>query len=129
MVRDGARDGRRDRHAVDAAARRQRGVRDRRSTVAVLVLLELADDQRAEVGQRRLRPVDVRRSGRPACQSRSPTKSKPEPWNRLAMVADRELAHPLEDDQLDLGDVRQVDERRAASSWSPVVLMERAPGR
>ena len=28
------------------------------------------------------------------------------------MIAHRHLAHPLEDDQLDLGDVREVDERR-----------------
>jgi hypothetical protein len=27
------------------------------------------------------------------------------------MLADRELAHPLQDDQLDFGDLRQVDER------------------
>jgi hypothetical protein len=27
------------------------------------------------------------------------------------VLADRELAHPLEDQQLDLGDLRQVDER------------------
>ena len=53
--------------------------------------------------------IDSNRS--PACQSRSPTKSKPVPWNRLRVLADRELPHPLEDEQLDLGDLRQVDER------------------
>ena len=80
-------------------------------TVAVLALLELADDHRAEVGERRLRPVDRSTSGRPACQSRRPTKSKPVPVKQAAVLADRELAHPPQDQQLDLGELRQVDER------------------
>ena len=55
----GARDRRRDRHAVDAAPRRQRPV-GHDHDVRRARLLELADDERAEVGQRGLRPVDRR---------------------------------------------------------------------
>ena len=47
----------------------------------------------------------------PGCQSRRPTKSKPVPVEQAAVLADRELAHPAQDQQLDLGELRQVDER------------------
>ena len=66
----------RNRHAVRC---RSASTRERSATMItpeVRRLLELADDQRAEVGQRRLRPVDVSKRS-PACQSRRPTKSKP----------------------------------------------------
>ena len=47
----------------------------------------------------------------PGSQSRRPTKSKPDAVEQAAVLAQRELAHPLEDDQLDLADLREVDER------------------
>ncbi len=47
----------------------------------------------------------------PACQSRRPTKSKPGAVKQAAVLADRELAHPPQDEQLDLGQLRQIDER------------------
>ena len=53
--------------------------------------------------------IDDRRS--PGCQSRRPTKSKPGAVEQAAVLADRELAHPPQDEQLDLGQLRQVDER------------------
>ena len=59
IVAIGARHGRGDRHAVDAAARREREIGDRHDGRRAR-LLELADDQRREVGERRLRPVDRR---------------------------------------------------------------------
>ena len=72
--------------------------------------------------------IDEKRS--PGCQSRRPTKSKPGAVEQAAMLADRELAHPLQDEQLDLGDVRQVDERRSLASCSADVLIrESAPAR
>src|SRR4030095_210681 len=73
-------------------------------------LLELADDQRAEVVQRRLRPVDVLEAiaRLPVAQAGVVEARAVE---HAGMLADRELAHPLEDDQLDFGDLRQVDER------------------
>src|SRR4026208_1621822 len=56
----GSCNGRRDRPpAGDAAARGQRGI-DHRDDGGVAVLLELAGDHRAEVGERRLRPIDGR---------------------------------------------------------------------
>ena len=69
-------------------------------------LLELADDQRAEVGQRRLRPVDVLEAiaGLPVAQADEVEAGAVE---HAGVLADRELAHPLEDEQLDLGDLRR----------------------
>ncbi len=74
-------------------------------------LFELADDERREVGERRLRPVDRREAiaGLPVAQ---PDEVEAGAVRAAAMIADRHLAHALEDDELDLGDVRQVDERR-----------------
>ena len=46
--------------------------------------------------------IDDSRS--PGCQSRMPTKLKPAPLNTLRVIAERELLHPLQDEQLDLGD-------------------------
>ena len=84
------------------------------TTVGVAGLLELADDQRAEVGQRRLRPVDRRHpvARLPVAQADEVEAGAVE---HAAVLADRELAHPLQDEQLDLGDLRQVDERRRPS--------------
>ena len=116
--RDRAGDRRGDRHAVDAAPRRQRAIGDRRRRVAVLGCSNSRTIERGEVGQRRLRPVDRREPvARPASRA-GPTKSKPVPCEQAAMLADRHLAHPLEDEQLDLGDVGQVDERRRPSPCS-----------
>src|SRR4029453_18238476 len=36
---------------------------------------------------------------------------EPRPVEQAAMLADRELAHPAKDEQLDFGQLRQVDER------------------
>ena len=73
-------------------------------------LLELADDHRAEVGQRRLRPVDVRHAVArlPVAQT---DEIEPVPVKQAAVLADRELAHPAHDEELDLGELRQVHER------------------
>src|SRR4029079_9394181 len=73
-------------------------------------LLELADDERAEVGERRLRPVDRLEAiaGLPFAQ---PDEIETGSVEAAGMFADRELAHPLQDEQFDLGDVRQTDER------------------
>ena len=89
-------------------------------TVGGARLLELAHDQRAEVGERRLRPVDRRQpiARLPVAQA---DEIEPGAVKQAAVIADRELAHPLQDEQLDLGEVREVDERivgRArGSSW------------
>ena len=61
--------------------------------------------------------IDEKRS--PACQSRRPMKSKPDPCERLRWSPMRHLAHPLQDHQLDLGDVGQVDQRRDRPSAAP----------
>ena len=73
-------------------------------------LFEVADDQRREVLQRRLRPVDHlwAIAGFPVAQADEVEAGAVE---EAAMIAQRELAHPLEDDELDLADLRQVDER------------------
>ena len=76
--------------------------------------------------------IDSKRS--PACQSRSPTKSKPDAVEQARVLADRELAHPLQDEQLDLGDVGQVDERLdlalvAVTTLQAGVLTGSAPAR
>ena len=82
------------------------------TTVGGARLLELADDQRAEVGERRLRPVDrattvARPASRAGRRSRSPV-----PWNRLRCSPIVNSRIRLQDEQLDLGDLGQVDERR-----------------
>jgi hypothetical protein len=106
---DGARDGRRNRHAVDAAASRQRSVGDD-DDVGGAALFEIADHHRAEIGERRLRPVDGRQpvARLPVAQA---DEVEPRPVEQAAMLADRELAHPAKDEQLDFGQLRQVDER------------------
>ena len=73
-------------------------------------LLVVADHHRAEVGQRRLRPVDVRRAiaGLPVAQA---DEVEARALKQAAMLADRELAHPPHDEELDLGELRQVHER------------------
>ena len=74
------------------------------------MLLEFADDQRAEIRERRLRPVDRRQpvARLPVAQA---DKVEPRSVEQTAMLADRELAHPAQDEQLDLGQLRQIDER------------------
>ena len=59
----------------------------------------------------RLRPVDRREAvaGLPVAQADEVEAGAVE---QAAVIADRELAHPLQDEQLDLGDLRQVDQRR-----------------
>ena len=73
-------------------------------------LLEIADDERAEVGQRGLRPVDRRRpvAGLPLAQ---PDEIEAVAVEQAAMLAGRHLAHPLQDDELDFVELGQVDER------------------
>ena len=114
IVRDRPGDRGRDRHAVDAAARRQRRVGDD-DDVGGARLLELAHDQRAEVGERRLRPVDRRQpvAGLPVAQADEVEAVAVE---QAAVLADRELAHPPQDQQLDFGELRQVDQRRSSIS-------------
>ena len=119
--REGPRDGGRNRHAVDPAARRQRPI-GHHDHAGGARLLELANDERAEVGERRLRPVDRLEAiaGLPFAQA---DEVEPRAVKAAGVLADRELAHPLQDEQLDLGDIRQADERLA------VVLVGRAPRR
>ena len=78
--------------------------------VAVLALLEVAHDHRAEVRQRRLRPVDLRHpiARLPVAQA---DEVEPRSVEQAAVLADGELAHPAQDQQLDLGQLRQVHER------------------
>ena len=52
-------------------------------TVGGAALLVIADHHRAEIGERRLRPVDVRQSGRPAASRAGRRSRSPDPWNRL----------------------------------------------
>ena len=94
---------------VDAAAGRARVVGDHHHAGGRR-LLEVADDQRREVGERRLRPVDVLEAiaGLPVAQADEVEAVAVE---QAAMLAEGELTHPLEDDQLDLADLRQVDQR------------------
>src|SRR4029079_17227180 len=63
-----------------------------------------------EIGERRLRPVDLRHAiaGLPVAQ---PDEVESRSVEQAAVLADRELAHPPHDQQLDLGELRQVDER------------------
>ena len=85
-------------------------------------LLELADDQRAEVGERRLRPVDRREAvARPASRAGRRSRS-PVPWNRLRCSPIVNSRIRLQDEQLDLGELRQVDERRLAGLGSALDL-------
>ena len=111
-----ARDGGGDRHAGGAAPRGQRRVGDghhRRGAV----LLELAHDHRAEVGQRRLRPVDRRQAVArlPVAQA---DEVEPGALEHARVIAERELLHAPEDEELDLGDFGQVDEGRRLDSPS-----------
>ena len=75
--------------------------------------------------------MDSKRS--PACHSRKPDEVEAGPVKAAGVLADRELAHPLQDEQLDLGDVGQADERldiRGRSSSGHAadrVLTESAP--
>src|SRR5207253_2422778 len=72
-------------------------------------LFELADDQRSEIGERRLRPVDRRETVArlPIAQA---DEVEPGSMKEAAVLAHRELAHPLQDEQLDFRDLGQVDE-------------------
>src|SRR3972149_6148333 len=74
-------------------------------------LLDLAHDDRAEVGQRGLRPVDRRQP-----VARLPVAQADEVDARALehapVIAQGELLHPLQDEQLDLGDLREGDQRR-----------------
>ena len=88
------------------------------TTVGGARLLELADDQRAEVGQRSTAASRSSTSGRPAASRAGRRSRSPDPCEQAAVLADRELAHPPQDEQLDLGDLRQVDERFDVGSRS-----------
>src|SRR6185295_11632756 len=81
-------------------------------------LREIAYDQRAEVRDRRLRPVD----GREAI-ARLPVAEPDEiesgAVKYAAMIADRELAHPLQDEQLNLREIREVHQRIVALLAAP----------
>ena len=89
--------------------------------VAVLGCSNSRTIERAEVGQRRLRPVD-----RGQAIARLPVAQADEveagAVRQAAVIADRELPHPAQDEQLDLGDVGQVDERLVV-----VVMRRRCP--
>src|SRR4029079_6672225 len=67
-------------------------------------------DHGAEVAQRRLCPIDRRQpvARLPVAQ---PHEIEPRPFERARVTAQGELSHALQDEQLDLGDVRQADER------------------
>ena len=116
-----ARDGGGDRHAVPTPHRVDSDASATATTVAVLSCSNSRDDERAEVGQRRLRPVDRRHA-----IARLPVAQADEveagALEHARVIAERELLHPLQDEQLDLGDLREVDERRGvlrrASSWN-----------
>ena len=97
-----------------AAARGHRRVGHRHDG-GVAVLLELAGDQRAEVVERRLRPVDRRQAVArlPVAQA---DEVEPGPLEDAGVIAERELLHPPQDEQLDLGDLAQVDEVDARAS-------------
>ena len=54
--------------------------------------------------------IDEKRSpGLPVAQA---DEVEPDAVRAAAVLAERDLAHPLQDEQLDLGDVGEVDERR-----------------
>src|SRR5437763_7773931 len=76
-------------------------------------LIKVTDHQRAEIRDRRLRPVDRREA-----VARLPIAETDEVETAAvkdaAMVANRELAHPLQDEELDLGQLREVDQRIVA---------------
>src|SRR5438477_3104687 len=106
---DRPRDGRGDRHAVDAAPGRLRHVGDRHDAGGAR-LREIAHDQRAEVRDGRLRPVDGRQAiaRLPVAQ---PDEVESAAVKHAAVIADRELAHPVQDAQLNLGEIREVHQR------------------
>jgi hypothetical protein len=97
-----------NRHAVDTAAGGQRPVRhrDHRRRAPLFVV---ADNHRAEVRQRRLRPVDLRHAiaGLPVAQ---PDVVEAGSVEHAPVLADGELPHPPHDEELDLGQLGQVDE-------------------
>src|SRR6185503_17064276 len=75
----------------------------------VAVLFELARDERAEVVERRLSPVDGR-GAVPRLPITRANEMKARPLVDAAMIAERQLLHPLEDEDLDLRDFVEVDE-------------------
>src|SRR5205085_363022 len=73
-------------------------------------LLEVAGHQRAGVGERRVRPVAGVEpvAGLPLTPADEVDGGAVEP---VAVLAHGELAHPFQDEQLDLFELRQVDQR------------------
>ena len=100
--------------AVHAAPCRQRRVGHGHDN-GVAVLVELAHDHRAEIVQRGLRPVDRRQT-----VARLPVAQADEvetgALEDARVIADRVLLHPFDDEELDLGDLAQVDERLFAGA-------------
>ena len=97
------------RAASHSAARGQRGI-DHGDNRRVAVLFEFAGDQRTEVGERGLRPVD-RRHPIPGLPVAHANEVEPRAFEDAGVVAERELLHPLQNEELDLGNLLQVDER------------------
>ena len=102
-------DDRRQRRAAGAAAGRQRRVGHRQHRGGAR-LIELAHDQRREVGQRRLRPVDGREAvaGLPVAQA---DEVEAGAVGAAAVVAGDPAGQPAQHQQLDLGDLVEIDER------------------
>ena len=123
-----------DRRAGDAALRRTRRVGDDDDRRGAL-LLELAGDQRAEVGEARLRPVDRGGpvAGLPVAQS---DQIEARAVEDAVVRARRVLAHPAQHDQLDVLDLLPAhqplrDGRRhgmgTRSTMSSITVSTRTP--
>lgn len=109
---------------ADPSRHRRVGHGDHRGRTRLLVL---AHDQRAEVGQRGLRPVNRGEAvaGLPVAQ---PHVVEAGAVRLAAVVADGDLAQPPQDEQLDLRDVVQAHERGRLLVVARVVQRLRACG-
>ena len=98
--------------SVDPAPGRRRCVREN-DDAGRARLFEVADDERAEAGECGLRPVD-RLEAVARLPVAQPDEIEPRAVEEARVLADRELAHPFHDAELDLRHVRQGDEGHLA---------------
>ena len=117
--RDRARNRRRNRHRPSTP---QRVDSDASATATMAALLSCSNSRVISglklVSDDCAQSIDDIRS--PGSQSRMPTKLNPRALEHAGMVAERELLHPLQDEELDLGDLLQVDERLPLVHPTPV---------
>ena len=84
------------------------------SATAMMVALLCCSNSRVIIGLKLVsddcaQSIEDMRS--PGSQSRTPTKLNPGALEHAGVIAERELLHPLQDEQLDLGDLGEVDQR------------------